>query len=54
MRDKKVEENSVNSQLFKMIKFKLEKYGLHLDCRDITREVSFILFITKIFQNYEK
>lgn len=50
-----VEENSVNKQwLFKIIKFKLGKYGLHLNFWGITNEVRLILFITKIYQNYEK
>lgn len=54
MSDRKVEENSVNKQLFKIIKFKFGKYGLHLDCRGKINKVSIILFITQIFQNYEK
>lgn len=37
-----------------MLKFKLVKYGLHLDCRGKINEVSIILLITQIFQNYEK
>lgn len=44
----------MRSQLFKIIKPRLQKYGLHIDCRGITNEMGFTLFIMKMFQKYEK
>lgn len=40
----------MRSQLFKIIKFRLGKYGMYFDCRGITNEVGFTSFIMKIFK----
>lgn len=42
----------MRSQMFKIIKFRLGKYGLHIDCRGIANEVGLTSFRMKIFQKY--